>query len=165
MKILSFSKIRTVTALTLAVPLLAGALSSGALAASVQVGGLRCTVEGGVGFIIGSSKGMVCTFTHTSGQKERYTGTINKLGIDIGVTEKTYIAWAVFAPSQDVPHGALAGSYGGVSAEATVGAGVGANALIGGFKKSFTLQPLSVQAQSGGLNVAAGIASLELRAR
>lgn len=165
MKISSFRKIALVSVLSLAGPVLAGGPGGSALAASIQVGGLNCTVEGGVGFIIGSSKDMVCDFTHSSGQKERYTGTIRKFGIDIGVTEKTYIAWAVFAPSQDVPRGALAGSYGGVSAEATVGAGIGANALVGGLKKSFTLQPLSVQAQSGGLNIAAGIASLELRAR
>lgn len=161
----SFSKVRRIATLACATTVVALALGQPASAASVQVGGLRCTVEGGVGFIIGSSKDMFCTFTHTSGQRERYTGTIRKFGIDIGVTEKTYIAWAVFAPSADVPRGALAGSYGGVSAEATVGAGVGANALIGGLRKSFTLQPLSVQAQSGGLNVAAGVASLELRAR
>jgi len=165
MKVPSFSKIGTLGALALAVPLLAGAPGGAALAATVQIGGLNCTVEGGVGFIIGSSKDMVCTFTHANGQRERYGGTIRKFGLDIGVTEKTYIAWAVFAPSQDVPRGALAGSYAGVTAEATVGAGIGANALVGGLRKSFTLQPLSVQAQSGGLNVAAGIASLELRAR
>lgn len=165
MKILSYSTIRHAFALAAALPLIVGMLATGSQAASVQVGGLKCIVEGGVGFIIGSSKDMVCTFTHTDGSRERYTGTIRKFGIDIGVTEKTYIAWAVLAPSTNVPRGALAGSYGGVSAEATVGAGIGANALVGGFKKSFTLQPLSVQAQSGGLNVAAGVASLELRAR
>ena len=42
--------------------------------------------------------------------------------------------------------------------------GVGANALIGGFNKSVGLQPLSIQAQTG-LNVAAGIADLELHYR
>ena len=41
--------------------------------------------------------------------------------------------------------------------------GVGANALIGGSDKSIVLQPLSVQSQQG-LNIAAGVASLQLRA-
>ena len=48
-------------------------------------------------------------------------------------------------------------------AEATVGVGAGANLLVGGSEKTFTLQPLSVQAQSG-LNVAAGVTSFQLEA-
>jgi Protein of unknown function (DUF992) len=45
--------------------------------------------------------------------------------------------------------GALAGDYAGVDASATLGAGVCANALVGGFGRSLTLQPISVEAQSG----------------
>ena len=59
--------------------------------------------------------------------------------------------------------GALKGYYTGATAEATVIAGLGANVLVGGFKKGINLQPLSVQAQTG-LNVAAGIGSLSLKA-
>jgi hypothetical protein len=40
---------------------------------------------------------------------------------------------------------------------------VGANALVGGSNKNIILQPLSVQAQQG-LNIAAGVAALQLRA-
>jgi hypothetical protein len=68
----------------------------------------------------------------------------------------------VLAPSLDIPSGALAGNYGGVSAEATVGLGVGANALLGGSENSIALQPVSVQAQQG-LNVAVGVSALSLR--
>jgi hypothetical protein len=123
---------------------------------------LRCTVAGGSGFIFGSSKSLHCRFSRSGYRTERYAGNINRFGIDIGYTRKSYVAWAVFAPSRRVKHGALAGGYGGVSAQATVGVGVGANALIGGFGNSIMLQPLSVQAQRG-LNVAAGIGSLSLR--
>jgi Protein of unknown function (DUF992) len=55
----------------------------------------------------------------------------------------------------------LKGSYTGVSAEATAGVGLGANVLVGGFRKGINLQPISVQAQTG-LNVAAGVSSLQL---
>ncbi len=55
-----------------------------------------------------------------------------------------------------------AGNYGGVSAEATVGLGVGANALVGGSNDSIALQPLSLQGQQG-LNVAVGVSQLKLR--
>ena len=71
------------------------------------------------------------------------------------------MVWAVFRADQS-PYGALAGQYAGASAEATVGAGVGANALMGGSNRTVTLQPLSVQGQAG-LNLAAGVAGLTLR--
>ena len=133
-----------------------------AYAGGVKVGVLKCRIDGGVGFIIGSSKGVDCVFD-PSGRRadEHYTGTIGKLGLDIGVTNESYLAWIVFAPGK-VKSGALKGSYTGASAEATLGLGLGANALIGGFRKGINLQPLSVQAQTG-LNIAAGIASLNLR--
>ena len=53
------------------------------------------------------------------------------------------------------------GTYTGAQAEATVGAGLGANVLIGGSNRSVALQPLSFQGQLG-LDIAAGIGSLEL---
>ena len=142
---------------------LVGGYSAVTQAAGVEVGTLSCKVEGGAGFIIGSSKGMRCVFDPAGdGPNERYTGSIDKLGIDIGFTNETRIVWAVLAPSGDVPSGALSGTYAGASAEATVGAGVSANAPIGGLESSFTLQPLSVQGQTG-LNVAGGLARITLR--
>jgi Protein of unknown function (DUF992) len=54
----------------------------------------------------------------------------------------------VFAPGK-LGKGALAGNYFGASAEATVAVGVGVNALVGGMKKSVTLQPISVSGQTG----------------
>ena len=58
--------------------------------------------------------------------------------------------------------GQLAGSYGGVGANASVGIGFGGNFLLGGPQNAYALQPLSVQGQTG-LNVAAGVAGLELQ--
>ena len=128
----------------------------------VKVGALRCEVSGGLGLIIASSKEMNCLFTSGGGQSEPYSGTIRKFGLDIGATDKGVLAWDVFAPSEGPKPGALAGDYAGVGASATVGAGVGANALVGGSGRSFTLQPLSIQAQTG-LALAAGVAGLTLR--
>jgi hypothetical protein len=140
---------------------LAGAATTPVSAASgVKIGSLNCSVAGGVGLILGSSKGMNCIFHPVSGQPEDYTGSVTKLGIDIGVTGTTYIAWAVFAPGK-LNRGALEGSYSGASAEASIGLGLGANVLIGGSRKSIALQPLSVQGQTG-LNIAAGIARMDL---
>lgn len=128
----------------------------------VKIGVLSCDVSGGVGLILASSRSVDCTFERTvGGRNERYKGTIERLGIDIGVTGKAVMAWVVFAPG-NLKRGALAGSYAGVSAEASVAVGLGANVLLGGSNKSVALQPLSVQAQTG-LNVAAGIAALRLK--
>jgi hypothetical protein len=127
----------------------------------VKIGVLSCGVGGGVGFIIGSSKPVDCVYQPAGGGRaERYKGSIGKLGVDIGVTSQSVLAWAVFAPGK-IKKGALKGSYTGVSAEATAVVGLGANVLVGGFQKGINLQPLSVQAQTG-LNIAGGVSSMKL---
>jgi hypothetical protein len=127
----------------------------------VEMGVLRCTVAGGTGFIVGSTKDLSCRFERADGSVGTYTGVVRKFGLDIGETKETVIVWGVLGPSKQVAPGSLAGGYGGVTAEATVGVGLGANALIGGSNKQIILQPLSVQAQEG-LNIAAGVSSIEL---
>ena len=59
------------------------------------------------------------------------------------------IVWAVVAPTGHVGRGDLAGHYAGATANAAVGVGVGANALIGGFHRSVALQPVSVAGETG----------------
>jgi hypothetical protein len=128
----------------------------------VKIGLLRCQIVGGTGFIVGSSRDLDCRYEAPNGRPvEFYAGTINRLGIDIGVVRSTDLVWAVLAPTNRIGPGALAGRYGGVSAEATLGVGLGANALLGGFQGSIALNPLSVQAQTGA-NIAAGVAGLKL---
>ena len=149
--------------MTTGVVLAAVATASGAEAQTrVEVGVLTCSARGSQGFIIGSSRELRCRFNRP-GRDEYYRGTIDKFGIDIGSTKQAMISWAVLAPTSNLPSRSLSGTYGGVSAEATVGVGVGANALIGGSQRSIILQPLSVQAQQG-LNIAAGVSQLRLRA-
>jgi hypothetical protein len=138
-------------------------VSPAAAQARIEVGVLRCDVAGGVGLILGSRRTMTCVFQRP-GADEVYTGRITRIGVDVGVTRRARIIWAVFAPTRALPPASLAGRYAGVSAEATVGLGVGANALIGGSRRSVILQPVSVQAQTG-LNIAAGVSGLVLRAR
>jgi hypothetical protein len=130
--------------------------------AGVKVGVLTCQVDPGWGLVLGSSKTMNCSYTPNEGTGDFYTGKITKIGVDVGYTGGGKIIWGVFAPSRDVAPGALEGNYAGVSAQATAGVGVGANVLIGGFDRSITLQPLSVEGNKG-LNVAAGIGAISLR--
>lgn len=128
----------------------------------VNAGSLTCNVAGGAGFVFGSSKELDCILARPNGTAERYTGTIKKYGVDIGFTKQAHIVWLVFAPGQ-VANGALAGDYVGPTASASVGVGVGANVLIGGGNKQVSLQPVSVEGNVG-LNVAAGVAEVTLRA-
>jgi hypothetical protein len=144
---------------------LAGVLALGANAAQArtEAGTLTCDVSGGIGLILGSHKSTRCTYKSVNGRvHEVYKGAINKFGLDVGVTGHSVIVWQVFAPSNHPPAGALAGTYSGVSANASAGVGGGANALVGGNSRTITLQPLSLQAQTG-VNLAVGIGSLTLR--
>ena len=131
-------------------------------ASGVNIGSLNCNVAGGVGFVFGSSKAISCIFTRTDGKAERYHGTIDKYGVDLGFTGEGYIVWGVFAPGQ-VSKGALAGKYTGVTGEAAVGVGLGANVLVGGSTKNIALQPVSIEGLTG-LNVAAGFGQITLTA-
>jgi len=140
------------------------ALASSAQAAEhgVKVGTLTCGVASGWGFIFGSTKDLHCVFRQNDRHAVHYSGSIAKYGVDIGYTEGGVLVWEVVAPTSDVRPGALDGDYVGVSAGATAGVGVGASVLVGGFDKSFSLQPLSVSGNEG-LNVAAGIGSISLK--
>jgi hypothetical protein len=152
---------KQVTAIVFATGVFCATAGSVMAASGVNVGVLKCTVNGGIGLIFGSSKSMKCHFTPGDGGPVGvYKGTVNKVGLDIGVTEKSHITWVVVAPGKVRPD-ALAGSYLGVTGEATIGVGLGANVLVGGFEKSIALQPLSVEGQEG-LNVAVGIGAMEL---
>ena len=140
---------------------LMAAIPSANAQSTVKAGILNCEVSGGAGFVIGSSKSLGCTFKHENGEVEEYGGKINKFGLDIGVTEKASLSWAVLAPTSDLGNGALSGSYVGASAEGSVGVGGGANVLVGGSNSTISLQPLSVQGQTG-INAAVGVAELVL---
>jgi hypothetical protein len=146
-------------ALAAAIPLIAAA--SAAAQERAQVGNLSCDISGGLGLVFGSQKTLNCTFMPSApGPAEHYAGTLTKLGVDIGATSGGSMVWLVYAPTTRRA-GALAGSYGGATAEATVVGGLGANVLVGGSNRTVELQPVSVQGQTG-LNVAAGVAGIDL---
>lgn len=130
--------------------------------AGFKVGTLTCHFDTSVGWLIGSVKEADCLYKGINGEEQLYTAELSRLGVDVGVTGAQTVVWAVIAPGKAQPD-SLEGTYLGASAEATAIVGLNANALLGGFKKSIALQPVSIGAQTG-LNVAAGIGSLRLRA-
>ena len=149
-------------AAVVAVGALAWSAPAPAQQSGVKVGVLTCNVSSGWGFVFGSSRDLKCNYAPTSGSPEHYTGRVKKFGVDIGYVTSAVIVWAVLNPTSDVAPGALAGDYVGATAAASVGVGVGANVLVGGFNKSVTLQPLSIEGNQG-LNVAAGIGAISLK--
>jgi len=130
----------------------------------IEVGQLTCSGKGGIGLIIVSKKSFDCVFKPVGNRPaQRYRGTVTNLGLDLGATGDTVLVWSVLASADQIRPGVLAGQYTGVGADASIAVGGGANVLVGGSKKQVSLQPLSAQAQKG-LNIAAGVKGLTLRA-
>jgi hypothetical protein len=154
--------------LWLAALALVAALSAPAMAqapqAWTQVGALTCAVDPSVGFILVGHQPMQCTYTPNPAPAppQYYDGAINTVGIDIGVSAGSVLAWGVFAPTTGLPQGALSGEYVGASGDLGIGVGAGANVLLGGSGRTVALQPLSLQG-SLAFNVVLGVSSLKLR--
>mgnify|MGYP001344914881 CR=1 FL=1 len=144
---------------------LGAVLTTSAFAQSggTKVGVLTCQTSASVGLIIGSHQRLRCSFApDAGGPPERYAGSINRVGLDLGVRGGGVMVWGVVAPTNGYRHGALGGNYAGAAADASLGLGAGAKVLIGGSHRSITLQPLSVTGQVG-VNLALGVAGLSLR--
>jgi Protein of unknown function (DUF992) len=128
----------------------------------VQVGVLECRGGASIGFVVGSVTNLGCVLRVQGFPEDRYIAIIRKVGLDLGITQETALAWAVYAPVNRLGPGDLTGEYAGAQGSASVGVGAGGNWLVGGSNNTIALQPLSLQGQVG-LNVAAGLESLELR--
>ncbi len=141
---------------------LSSALAASPAAAQTKVGMLSCDVSAGVGLIIVEKQSMVCSFTPLGGGPVTlYRGQIAEYGLALGAVEGGNLAWAVFALTDGAQPGALAGTYAGVGADVAAGIGLGANVLIGGTGRAFSLQPLSVEGEVG-INIAGGVTALTL---
>ena len=103
----------------------------------LQVGVLECPGGQNVGFVVGSTTQLNCVFQSEGRRPEPYVATVQRIGLDLGFTERPGFAWAVYAPTQRIGRGDLAGSYGGVGANASVGVGFGGNLLVGGSANAY----------------------------
>ena len=148
--------------LGIAIAALVAPIASAHALPPVRAGILQCQGGQNVGFVVGSVTSLECVFQSEGRRPEPYLATVRRIGVDLGFTEQTRFSWAVSAPNSRLGRGELAGNYGGVGANASVGIGGGGNFLVGGPQNSYALQPISVQGQTG-LNVAAGIADIELQ--
>jgi hypothetical protein len=145
----------------------AGLVLFSAMPASAQngtkAGLLSCNMSPTIGLIVGSHQRIHCRFTpDAGGRPESYSGSITRVGLDVGFRAGGTMAWAVFAPTSGLHHGALRGNYVGASGDASFGLGAGAKLLVGGSHRTISLQPLALQGQVG-VNLALGVAGLRLR--
>jgi hypothetical protein len=153
-----------VVGLAALVTTLSFAVSPAAAQSRFKVGTLTCRLAPSVGMVLGSRQRMRCQSVSNNGRVEHYSGSITRFGLDLGVTSGGIMRWRVLMRTRVMGRGALAGHYFGASADASLGLGVGAKVLIGGSRRSTTLQPLSVSARRG-INLAAGVTGLTLRYR
>ena len=130
----------------------------------IEAGYLNCEYASGSSIIVKSERSFDCTFqsAETDRPIEKYTATISNYGLDLMVTDEKTLRWAVIAPATiNSNMGSLEGSYGGASADAALGYGIGADVLVGGLKDSVALQPIAVSTGKG-LGAAIGYEQVEL---
>lgn len=153
---------RFLAAAAAAAVLAASAVPAGAQGARVSAGTLSCSVEPGVSFGYGSSRQVNCVYHSADGATERYVGEIDRWGADIGYTGAATMTWTVVAGTAKLPPNTLVGNYAGVSGAVTAGIGGAGNVLAGGSNRSVSLQPVSIEGNTG-LNLAVGVGVLTLR--
>ena len=152
---------RLSTLFGVAITTLVASFASASAQERIQIGVLECDGGQNVGFVVGSVTSLQCVFQGEGRRPEAYVATVHRFGVDLGFTQQTRFSWAAYGPTNEIGGGGLAGRYGGLGANASVGVGFGGNFLLGGAGNSYVLQPVSVQGQPG-LNVAAGVADIEL---
>ncbi len=131
-------------------------------ASPLNLGTLRCTIAPGVAVIVDSPREMRCTFYKSDGIQEAYRGEVRGGGLSIGITGRSFAAWAVTSDPALARETSLSGRYSGVETGVTVGVGATSRALSN-LGKAVSLQPLDVGPQAG-LNFALGISQMDLYA-
>ncbi|MDI4665105.1 DUF992 domain-containing protein [Xanthobacter autotrophicus] len=135
---------------------------AGASMPQVSAGLLECRGEFAAAYGFGSSRKVHCEFRPSMGVNHYYAGTLERVGLDFGISDQASMLWAVLATSQKVEPGALAGTYVGLTTGFSLGPGFSANMLASqDASRQVTLQPLSVSSDSG-LSVSIAGATLTL---
>ncbi len=130
---------------------------------AVSSGLLECRGDMATATGFGSTRRVRCEYRPSMGQNHYYIGTLNRTGLDIGVSDQGSMLWGVLSTSQSLDRGALAGTYVGFTSGFALGPGFSANVLAAQDPaKQVTLQPLSVSSDSGlSLSIAGATLVLE----
>ncbi len=127
-----------------------------------ELGVLTCKLTDVQNDIVYTDEKFACEFKPKSGKAERYAGQIKSVGLDLSVTKEMTLVWGVLAPTAHAGAAhSLRGTYVGGDAAVALGAGAGANVLVGGGENSITLQPISVTGIVGS-GASLGIEEFEL---
>src|SRR5436853_5942841 len=96
----------------------------------VQVGILECRGGASVGFVVGSVTNLGCVLRADGMPEDRYVATIRKVGLDLGITQETALAWGVYAPVARLETGDLSGDYVGAQDSASARFALGGNTSV-----------------------------------
>jgi hypothetical protein len=129
----------------------------------IYIGSLSCNVGGSTGYILASSKSLDCVFLNKDGtESAQYTGTIDKVGIDIGYTKAVHTIWRVYSLGNVRGPNNLAGTYVGEQGTAAAGSQAGGNWIYGGPNAEVGMLASGV-IKDAGYNLAAGIAAMTIK--
>ncbi|MGQ3672840.1 DUF992 domain-containing protein [Xanthobacter sp. TB0136] len=116
----------------------------------VSAGLLECRGEFATGMGFGSSRAVRCEFRPSAGRNHYYVGTLERVGLDFGISDQGSMLWGVLAASPTLERGALAGKYVGFTSGFALGPGFSANVLAAeDATRQVTLQPVSISSDSG----------------
>ena len=128
----------------------------------IYIGALSCNVAGGTGYVLGSSKTMECVFLDRNGQSAEYSGTINKVGIDIGYTKAVHTVWRVYSLGSDRKANQLSGTYVGEQGTVAASSQAGGNWIYGGPNAEIGMVASGI-VKDAGYNLATGIAEMSIK--
>ncbi len=131
----------------------------------IYIGSLSCNVGGGTGYVLASRKTLDCVFLDKDGVlSAQYTGTIDKVGIDIGYTKAVHTIWRVYSLGSVRGPWNLSGTYVGEQGTVAAGAQAGGNWIYGGPNAEIGMLASGV-VQDAGYNLATGIAAMTLKVK
>ena len=129
----------------------------------IYIGSLTCNVGGSTGYILGSAKPLDCVFLAKDGvSTAQYTGTIDKVGIDIGYTKAVHTIWCVYSLGSDRAPTQIGGTYVGEQGTVAAGNQAGGNWIYGGPNAEIGMLASGV-VKDAGYNLATGIAAMTIR--
>jgi uncharacterized protein DUF992 len=129
----------------------------------IYIGSLSCNVGGSTGYVLASRKTLDCVFLGKDGiQSAQYTGTIDKVGIDIGYTRAVHTIWRVYSLGSDRGPSDLSGTYVGEQGTVAAGQQAGGNWIYGGPNAEVGMVSSGV-IQDAGYNLATGIAGMTIK--
>jgi hypothetical protein len=129
----------------------------------IYIGSLSCNVGGSTGYVLASRKTLDCVFLNKEGtESAQYTGSIDKVGIDIGYTRAVHTIWRVYSLGNVRGPNNLGGTYVGEQGTVAAGNQAGGNWIYGGPNAEVGMLASGV-VQDAGYNLATGIAEMTLK--